>query len=218
MYQDINEKGEPINPIENKNDLASSKSRRMYVNNHQVIDILEMDHFDSGKYINSDTPECIFLDFDTQKSATFKSFSASSEVTSIKPFDEQTSFVRNPASDLFTNASDSILRIVDTIINNRPLKLVRTNHTRDSFQVKYSSLAQVWADPAVINFPLQLSHALSDRLNNAFVYKMHLPMYDLKHIMATTLEYEPVILPDSIKAIFESWSKKVNSQQEKPKK
>lgn len=217
MFEDINDKDEPINSIEDKNNLMSSSIKTMYIDKNRLIEVQVTTHYDDDVYANSDTTGYGFYDFDKQIYAIFNSFSPGSEPTHVGLIDSTANFFRSPQQDYFNNTSVSILRIIDTVVDNRELKLVRFN-TQNSNLAKFESLAKVWVDPKVKNFPLQVSYALSEKMDNAFAYKIQLPMSDLKHVAVMSYDYKPAALPDSIKAIFQSWSKKVNSHQEKLKK
>ena len=217
FYEDVDEKGNPVKPIQDKDNIMSGSIRRAFIYDHYLIDLMITNHYNDGKYISTDTAEYILYDLEKQRFASFKTLSSTAQPTKSGSMIDEQSFSNSPTLDPFNNVPDSAYRVIDTIINHKKEKFVRflSNGTADD---RYPQIAGFWIDPDIEKFPLQLSYILSKKTNNALVYKYQLPFPDGRQIMVASSEYQPAKLGDSVIRIYDSWIKKLSDLQQQEQK
>ena len=185
-----------------------SSHRKMYLQNNCLIDILGNVNFNNGQYIKTDTLSYDFYDLVNQKYVLFEKLSPDAKIIKRGSMAIDGSFSNTPQYDPMNGVVDSTWKLTDTVINGKHhgvISLTLTGIT-DSFDRELTKKTKFWINYETRNFPLQLSYILSKKLNNGFVYKMQGPFPDGKTVMVTSLDYQPVKLPDTLTRIFERWT------------
>lgn len=204
VFQDVDSVGMPISELSGGDSILFSISRKIFIYGHYLIDIKENSNFLDGEYIKSDTVGYVFYDLNKQKFIKFEKLFKDSKSLSNGEMINDGFFSNEVKYDFMSGISDSAWKIVE-IITNGKRNLVVEFLSLNIADSALSRRAKIWIDPSIQNFPIQMSHLLSKKNNNAFVYKRQLPMADEKSVMVTSFEYIQTKLPDSLISIFKSW-------------
>lgn len=208
-YKDVNHNGIPINEVGGKDSLFLNTQTRMFIRDHQLVYVHKNIHFANNSYTKTDTMGFDFYDFSTQKFIRFDKLSPDSKIIKRGSInDSGGSFSNTPNNDPMNGISDSMWKVVDTVIDGDTIGVVsfKIMDEADSIERELSKRVKFWINYKVKSFPIQLSHILSKKLKNGFVYKMQLPSPEGKSVMVTSFSYQPAKLPDTLIKVFEKWS------------
>lgn len=188
-------------------------SRKMYIHQHYLIDIVKNVQVSNGQYTRTDTIGYELYDLLKQKFARFTTLTPGAELrTKGDMSGAGGSFSNTPEYDPMNGIPDSIWHITDTVMNGDTLGIVTFDAPEGSAPEETALFKKIkfWVNYKQKNFPLQLSYILSKKLNNAFVFKMQQPSPDGAYLMVTTLDYQQAALPENILLIFKQWSEQMN--------
>jgi hypothetical protein len=192
--------------FQKKDSVSVNSTRTMYLYKHCLIDITISFHFEDEKFIKMDTTSYTFYNFDKQTYIEFKSLTTNIEVIKEGKIDEKGAFSSLARFDPLSDVPDSAFVIVDTVVNGINVQKVKfaSDPNEDSVNLKYAEMIKFWVNPKLKNFPLQLSHSLSKKRGNTFVYQREMPFSTGDAYTIMTFDYQPKKLPDSLISIFKT--------------
>ncbi len=213
LYKDVDSNGFALNTMPENERPFFPVHRKIFLLEHQMIDINQNLNFNNGIYAKTDTLSYGFYDLQTQKFASFQTLLQDAKILKKgRMSDPEGSFSNTPEYDPWSEIPDSIWMAKDTFLNKHNGSIISSLSTygADATDAALAKKIKFWANNDLKAFPLQLSYILSKKMNASFIYKMQQPAPDDSFILVTSLIYEPATLPDSLKRIFKNWSQKVN--------
>jgi hypothetical protein len=205
-FQNIDSNGLGINEYKGDDMILKSALHKMYLKNSFLIETISTDNFQDGIYKFTDTTGYFFYDLKKQKFIKFDKLSVNAKVQKKGLMtDPGGSFSNTIKYDPMNNVEDSLWYLKDTVIGGENNRIVEFKKLEESDSMLTKAI-KFWIKPRFVNFPLQISYLLSKKINNEFVCKMQLPLYDGERVMVSSLEFKPVKLPDSLNTIFSKWA------------
>lgn len=214
VFEDIDNNGQPIKPVQGKDSLLINASRKIFLKEHYLIDIMINTQFADGEYIRTDTSGYVFYNLKKQEYIKFAALTPDSRILARGKMQDNGSFSDAKEHDPMSAADTTWLTTAEVLIGEKKNILVGFLPP-DSLVVEYGEYARrakFWIEPSLVDFPLQVSYILSKKLNGGFVYKRQLPLADGKAVMVDSLNYQSAKLPNSILAIFEKWQGRMKNE------
>jgi len=208
-FTDVDSSGSLQKTMSVKDSIMLSSHRKMYLQNNCLIDINGNKNFNNEEYTKTDTLSYDFYDLVNQKYVLFEKLSTDAKIVKRGSMTLDGSFSNSAQYDPMNGVPDSTWKLTDIVINGKLQGVIKFTLTgiTDSLNRELTKRTKFWVDHGIKNFPLQLSHILSKKLNGSFVYKMQQPFPDGKTVMITSLDYQPAKLPDTLTRIFEKWTR-----------
>jgi hypothetical protein len=198
-------------PLSENDSIMLNDSRAMFIYKQYLIDVILSESFNEDRFIGIDTAFCIFYDFDKQIYIKFKRLSTNVGIIERGLMTDAKWSATNPQKRYdplyFVAETDSGIHITDTLINGinmQRVQLIPDLTANDSTTLAISKLVNFYVNPKIKGFPIQLSHSLSKKRDNGFVFRRELP-FPIRNTWISsieTLDYEPKKLPDSLIKIF----------------
>ena len=208
-FENVNSDGFPIGEYMGDDMVLGSSIRTMFIKDHYLIDVEITQHYENGIYTNKkDTTAYVFYDLDKQQLMCFETLAMNAKMLKRKKMNSESPFSRPSKYDPFIGVADSTWKIRDIEIDGKKSLIVEfiSPYIEDTAIIRRG---QFWIDPAISDFPIQISHLLSKKNNNGFVYKAQSVMPDEKAVMVMSFDYQPTKLPDSLINIIKKWAERM---------
>lgn len=188
--------------------------RTCFMYNNNLIDVAIQSNFVDSTYNGTDTTGFIFQDFTLLKFIKFDKFSVDAKILDSGALSKGGTFSVSDNDDPLKEYELSMFIIRDTILHSKKCKVVSLNidAAEEPDMKRILSMIKFYIDPEIKGFPIQLSRKLSKLINNEFVFRREMPMPTGDAVLKEEFRFQDKKLPDSMVAIFNTWSKMLNGK------